>query len=46
MGERLNKWTDSVNDCLKKRGLDTGQAKTMKHDRNEWQGFVMGEWYI
>ena len=33
---------NSVNDCLKKKSLDTGQATRMVHDRNEWQGFVGG----
>ena len=27
---------DSVNKCLKKRGLAVGQAKRMVQDRNEW----------
>ena len=41
MGSRLvgrpgNRWMDSVNDCLKKRGLNDGQARRMVYDdRNE-----------
>ena len=31
-----NRWIDSVNDCLKKRGLRMG------YDRNEWREFVRG----
>ena len=32
------KLIDSVNDCLKKRGLNDGQARKMVYDRNKWWG--------
>ena len=31
---------DSVNDCLKNRGLNVEQARKMMYDRNEWRGFA------
>ena len=36
------RWIDSVNDCLKKRGLNVGQARRMVYDRNELREFVKG----
>ena len=36
-------WIDTVNECLKKRGLDIRQARRMVQDRSEWRGFVRGE---
>ena len=36
------RWTYTVKDCLKNRGLDVRQARRMVHDRNVWQGFVRG----
>ena len=35
---KVEEWTDSVNDCLKKRALNIVQARRMVYDRNEWQG--------
>ena len=35
-------WIDTVEECLKKRGLDVRQAKRMLQDRSEWWGFVRG----
>ena len=35
-------WTDTVKECLKKRGLDVMQERRMVHDRNEQQEFVRG----
>ena len=38
------RWIDSLNDSLKKRGLN-GQAWRMVYDRNEWYGFLReNEW--
>ena len=34
---------DSVNDCLKKRGLNVGQARRMVYDMNEWREVVRGD---
>ena len=31
---------DTINDCLRKRGLDVRQARRMVQDRSEWRGFV------
>ena len=42
LGRPRKRWIDSVNDCLKKRGLNIRQAKNMVYDRNEWRGFVRG----
>ena len=36
------RWTDSVNDCLKNRGLNIGEARKMAYERNEWREFVRG----
>ena len=36
------RWIDTVRDCVKKRGLDFGQARTMVHDRSVCGGFVTG----
>ena len=36
IGRPRNRWTDSVKECLKKRGLDVRQARRMVHDRYEW----------
>ena len=41
VGRRWKKWSDSVNDWLKKRGLNFGQARGVVYDGNEWRGFVM-----
>ena len=42
VGRPRKKWIDSVNHCLKKRGLNVGKAKKMVYDRNEWREFVRG----
>ena len=34
VGRSRERWTDTVNDCLKKRGLDIRQARRMTHDRS------------
>ena len=40
---RLRKrWTDTVKDCLRKRGLDGRQARRKVQDRSEWPGLVSG----
>ena len=36
------RWTDTVKQCLRKRGLDVRQARRMVQDRSEWWGFVRG----
>ena len=33
-----------MKECLKKRGLDVGEARRMVHDRSVWWGFVRGEY--
>ena len=35
MGRPWNRWTDSVKDCLRKRGLDVWQARRIVLDRSE-----------
>ena len=39
-GKRL---IDTVKECLRKRGLNVGEARRMVQDRSEWWGFVRGE---
>ena len=36
IGRPQKRWIDSMNDCLKKRGLNVGQARRMVFNRNEW----------
>ena len=36
------RWSDTVRDCLVKRGLDVRQARRTVQDRREWLGFVRG----
>ena len=36
------RWIDTTKDCLKKKGLDVGQARRMVYGRNEWLWFVRG----
>ena len=43
VGRPRKRWIDSVNDCLKKRGLNVGQARRVVYERNEWREFVKGE---
>ena len=38
VGLRWKRWMDSVNDYLKKRGLNVGQSKRMVYDKNEGGG--------
>ena len=42
MGRPRKKWIDTVKDCLRKRGLNAGQARRMVQDRSEWHGSVRG----
>ena len=42
VGRTQKRCTDTVKECLKKRGLDIRQARKMVQDRREWQGFVRG----
>ena len=42
LGRPQKRWIDSVNDWLKKRGLNVEQARRMVYDRNEWHGLVRG----
>ena len=42
VGRPRKKWLDTVNECLKRRGLDARQARRMVQDRSEWVGFVRG----
>ena len=43
VGKPRKRWTDTVKECLKKRGLYVGQARRIVQDRSEWRGFVRGE---
>ena len=36
------RWSTTVKECLKKRGLDVRQGRRMIQDRSEWQGLVRG----
>ena len=36
------RWIDSANNCLRKSGLNVGQARRMVYDRNEWWESVKG----
>ena len=40
LGMPRKRWIDTVQECLKKRGLDVRQARRMVQDRSEWLGFV------
>ena len=42
VGRLGQRWIDTMNNCLRKRGLDIRQAKRVVQDRSEWQGFVRG----
>ena len=42
LGTLRKRWVDTVNECLKKRGLDVRQARRMVQNRSEWRGFVRG----
>ena len=44
VGRLRKRWTDTVEDWLKKRGLDVRQARRMVDDRSEGQWFVRGIW--
>ena len=38
VGRLRKRWTDTVKECLRKRGLDVRQGRRMVQDRSEWQG--------
>ena len=42
VGRPRKRWTDTVKNCLRKRGLDVRQARKTVQDRSEWRGFVRG----
>ena len=42
LGEPRKRWTDTVKECLRKRGFNVRQARRRVQDRREWQGFVRG----
>ena len=42
VGQPKKRCTDSVNDCLKKRGLNVKQTRRMVYNRNKWREFVRG----
>ena len=46
VGRQQKRWIDSVNDCLKKRGLNVQQARRMVYDRNEWREFLRGNAWV
>ena len=42
VGTPRKKWTDTVNECLRKSGLDVRQARRMIQDRSEWRASAWG----
>ena len=42
VGRPQKRWNDTVEECLRKRGLDVRQARRMIQDNSEWRGFVRG----
>ena len=36
VGRPRKRWIDTMNNCLRKRGLDVRQANRIVQDRNEW----------
>ena len=42
VGRPRKRCIDTVKNCLKKRGLDVSQKRTMVHARIIWRGFVRG----
>ena len=42
VGRPRKRWTDTLKEGLKKRGMDIRQARRMFEDRNELRGFVRG----
>ena len=40
VGRPRKRWIDTVENCLKKRGLDVRKARRMEHDRSVWWLFV------
>ena len=43
VGSPRKRWTDTIKDCLRKRGFYVRHARSMVHDRSEWRGFVREE---
>ena len=37
VGKRWKRWTDTVKECLRKKGLDVRQAMRMVKNRSEWR---------
>ena len=47
VGRSQKRWNDTVEECLRKRGLDVRQARGMVQYRSKWWGFVRGnEWSV
>ena len=47
LGRWRKRWSDTVKECLRKRGLNVRHANGMVQDRFEWRGFVRGNaWFI
>ena len=42
VGRQQKRWIDTVKECLRKSGLDKGQARRMVQDRTERRGFIRG----
>ena len=42
LGRPRKRWIGTVEECLRKKGLNVRQAKRMVQDRNEWRGLVKG----
>ena len=42
VGRPRKRWIDTVQECLKKRGLDVKETRRMVHNRSVWRGFVRG----
>ena len=43
VGRPWKRWTDTVKECLEKRGLDVRQARRMVHDGSVWLGVARGK---
>ena len=42
VGWPRKRWIDTMEEWLKKRGLDVRQARRIVQDMSEWRGFVSG----
>ena len=42
LGRPWKRWTDTMKECLRKKGLDVRQTSRIVQDRSELWGFVRG----